>query len=317
MISAWEERNPMLDIYEMQIFLTAAETGSFSEAGRRLQMSQPAVSMQIRSLEDRVGVKLFQRSGRHIELSEAGGVLLPLARDLVNLSVHAEETMASLKGSVVGLLKLSCSTSAGKYILPKLIARFIDEYPDVQVVCDVGSRGSALDALLNGTTQLAITSLREPSRDLEYRLFTNDPIMLVVPPDHPWAGLRSISVDELCRGRFIVRELTSGTQQAVIQALANHDLSFQSLPKVMTLGNSEAIVMAVAEGIGVAFISQRAMEEFITGSRVIPVRVDGLTMQQQLYLVRHAHRAATGPQAAFWEFVYRPENSCILEYGCD
>lgn len=305
----------MLDIYEMHIFLTAAEAGSFSEAGRRLQMSQPAVSMQIRSLEKRVGVKLFKRAGRHIELTEAGVVLLPLARELVNLSVHAEETMASLKGSVVGLLKLACSTSAGKYILPKLIAGFIDEFPDVQVACDVVSRGLALDAVANGTSQLAITSLREPSRDLEYRLFTTDPIVLVVPPDHPWARLESISVDELCRGRFIVRELTSGTQQAVIQALANHDLGLNSLPKVMTLGNSEAIVMAVAEGIGVAFISRRAMEEFITSDRVVPVRVEGLDIQQQLYLVRHAHRAATGPQAAFWEFVYRPENSFLLEYA--
>jgi len=307
----------MLDVYEMQIFLTAAETGSFSEAGRRLQMSQPAVSMQIRSLEDRIGIKLFQRSGRHIELSEAGIALLPLARELVNLSVSAEETMASLKGSVVGLLKLACSTSGGKYILPKLIARFIDEFPEVQVACDVVSRGLALGALTGGTTQLAITSLKEPSRDLEYRLFTTDSVTLVAPPDHPWAKLREISVDELCQGRFIVRELTSGTQQAVIQALANHDLSLNSLPKVMTLGNSEAIVMAVAEGIGVAFVSRRVMEGFITEGRVVPIRVEGLAIQQQLYMARHAHRAATGPQAAFWEFVYRPENSRILEYEYD
>ncbi len=304
----------MLDIYEMQIFVTAADTGSFSEAGRRLQMSQPAVSMQIRSLEQRVGVKLFQRAGRHIELTEAGNVLLPLAREMINLSIHAEETMASLKGNVVGVLRLACSTTAGKYLLPKLIAGFIEEHPDVQVACDVVSRGLALGKLEDGTTHLALTSIREPSRDLEYRVFTTDPIVLVVPPDHAWARIGHIPVDDLCRGRFIVRELSSGTQQAVVQALAEYDLGLNSLPQVMTLGNTEAIIMAVGEGIGVGFVSRRAADEALRHGRVVEVRVDGLDIQQQVYMVRHAHRAPTGPQTAFWEYVYRPENSAILDY---
>jgi DNA-binding transcriptional LysR family regulator len=304
----------MLDIYEMQIFLNAAEAGSFSEAGRRLQLSQPAVSMQIRSLEKRIGIELFSRAGRHIQLTEAGLVLVPLARELVNMSIHVEESMASLKGTVVGMLKLACSTTAGKYILPKLIAGFIDEFPDVQVACDVGSRGTALARLNDGTAQLAITSLREPSRDFEYRPFTTDPVVLIAPPRHPWAQIGQIPVEDLCKGRFIVRELNSGTQQAVIEALAKFDLGLNCLPKVMTLGNSEAIHLAVAEGIGVAFVSRRAAAEGLASGRVVEVQVDRLEICQQLYMVRHAQRAATGPQNAFWEYVFRPENSTILEY---
>jgi DNA-binding transcriptional LysR family regulator len=302
----------MLDIYELQIFLAAAEAGSFSEAGRRLQLSQPAVSMQIRSLEKRLGVALFNRAGRHIEITEAGHVLMPRARELVNLSIETEEVICSLQGDIIGLLKLACSTTAGKYILPKLIAGFVDHYPQVQVACEVGSRGSAIRNLQDGSAHLAITSLREPRRELEFRPFTVDPVVLIAPPDHPWTQLEAITVQQLTTGRFIVRELNSGTQQAVSEALAEHNLNVNGLDIVMTLGNSEAINIAVAEGIGVAFVSCRCAIEGINSGRVTRVPVVGLDINQQLYMVRHAHRAATTAQAAFWEHVYAPENQPVL-----
>jgi len=303
----------MLDIYELQIFLAAAETGSFSEAGRRLQISQPAVSMQIRSLEKRLGGELFSRAGRHIQLTEAGEALVPMARELVNLSIRTEEAIASLQGEVVGLLKLACSTSAGKYCLPRLIASFIERYPQVQVACDVGPRGSCIRQLLDGSVHIAVSSLREPYRELEYRPFITDPVVLIAPPAHPWAQRESIPVEELVEGRFIVREPDSGTQQAVLGALAAFNLGLGALDVVMTLGNSEAIAMAVAEGIGVAFISERVAAEGISAGRVAVVPVEGLAIVQQLYMVRHAHRAATRAQTAFWEHVYEPEHRAWLD----
>ncbi len=305
----------MLDIYELQIFLAAAESGSFSEAGRRLQLSQPAVSMQIRSLEKRLGVELFGRAGRHIRLTETGEALIPMARDLVNRAIQVEETIASLQGEVTGLLRLSCSTTAGKYVLPRLIGGFVEHYPQVQVTCDVDSRRTSVNKLLEGSTQLAITSLREPYRELEYRPFIVDPVVLIVPPHHPWATRDAISVDELIQGRFVIREITSGAQQAVIEALAEHDFNFNDLHTVMTLGNSEAIQLAVAEGIGVAFVSLRAADAGIRYGRVARVAVRGLSISQQLYLVRHTGRAASSAQNAFWEYVYLPENQAILNTG--
>lgn len=305
----------MLDIYEMQIFLAAAEAGSFSEAGRRLQLSQPAVSMQIRSLEKRLDIELFHRAGRHIRLSEAGQALVPLARDLVNLSIHTEEAIASLKGEVIGVLKLGCSTTAGKYVLPKLIARFMEHYSEVQVVCTVGSRGTALQMLLEGHAQLAVTSLREPHKELEFRPFIVDPVVLITPPAHPWASTGTISLGDLADGQFVLREQTSGTHQAVADALTMHDISANSLEKVMVLGNSEAIIEAVAEGIGASFVSSQAAEKAITHRRVARVAVEGLTIEQQLYMARHAHRAATTAQSTFWDFVYLPSNRDLLEYS--
>ena len=137
-------------------------------------------------------------------------------------------------------------------------------------------------------------------------------MVLIAPPDHPWAQRTSITVEELHEGRFIVREANSGTQQAVVDALARHDINVHDLRVVMTLGNSEAIHMAVAEGIGVAFVSKRAATDGILTKRATLVPVEGLVIEQQLYMVRHAHRAATSAQTAFWDFVALPHNQAFL-----
>ncbi len=301
----------MIDIHEMQIFLAVAETGSFSEAGRRLQLSQPAVSMQIRTLERRLGVELFHRAGRHISLSEAGQALIPMARDLVNRAIRVQEALASMQGEVIGELRLACSTTAGKYVLPKLIGGFLEIYPSVQVACNVNSRGVALRMLEKDEAHIAITSLRD-SRMLEYRQFITDPVVLIVPPKHPWAQRKSITVDELSEGRFIFREENSGTQQTVIQGLSEHNMSLTDLPTVMILGNSEAIHLAVAEGIGAGFVSRRAAEAGIIAGQVIEVPIESMFMEQQLYMARHAQRPATSAQTAFWEFVFADENRHLL-----
>ncbi len=302
----------MLDIYEMHIFLTVAETGSFSEAGRRLQMSQPAVSMQIRSLEKRLNVELFHRAGRHISLTETAQALIPMARTLVNQSIQVEEMLSALDGDVVGHLKLACSTTAGKYILPKIIVKFMEQYPSVQVTCNVGSRGSAIKMLLAGEAHVAITSLREVSKELEYRPFIEDPITLIVAPDHPWAKRGAISLGELFEGRFILRERNSGTTQTLIQTLAECNFNIRDLPVVMTLGNSEAIHIAVREGIGVAFISCRAAYEGLQLGNVAAVEIENLRMCQQLYMVRRDTSTSPSAPTAFWDFVYSPGNRNLL-----
>ena len=130
----------MLDSHQLHIFLVAAELENFSEAARQLNLSQPSVSAQIQTLERLLGTQLFNRAGRHISLTEAGQVLLPMAREMVHLSIHIEETMASLEGSVVGHLKLGCSTAVGKYTLPRVIGRFRAQYPQVQVSCNIMTR---------------------------------------------------------------------------------------------------------------------------------------------------------------------------------
>ena len=303
----------MLNIHEMQVFLVAAETENFSEAGRRLNISQPAVSMQIRSLEETLRTELFRRSGRHISLTEAGQALVPMARDLVSRAIQIEESMASMQGEVVGLLRLSCSTTSGKYVLPRLIAGLRERHPQVQVVCHVNARHMALQMLLEGEAHIAMTSLREPSKDIEYRPFVTDRIALVVPRGHPWAARGSIEPAELVKADFILREEGSGTREALKDKLAWHDLSLDQLNVVMVLGNSEAIRMAVQEGIGVAFISGVVAVESIRSGSLVGVNVRGFDLTQTLYLARHTGRPPTSAQTAFWDYAFAAENRHLRE----
>jgi DNA-binding transcriptional LysR family regulator len=305
----------MLNLHELQVFLVAAETENFSETGRHLSLSQPAVSMQIRSLEKQLGVDLFYRAGRHIRLTEAGHALIPMARGLVNQSIQVEEAMASLQhGEVIGLLKIGCSTTVGKYILPRLIAGLRNQHPLVRVQCHVSKREDALQWLLNGEAHIAMSSLQEPLREIEYRPFLVDRIVLIARPDHRWGQNGGvITPEELLEENFILREPTAGTYIALRNGLAEFELSPLSLKNVMTLENSEAIRMAVQEKIGVAFVSGLVATDAIQAGSLISIKVEGLDLYTTLYLARHTGRPATRAQTAFWEFAFAPENEALRQ----
>ena len=219
----------MLDIYELNIFLAAAETENFSEAARQLSLTQPAVSMQIRSLEKKLGVPLFYRSGRSLVLTEQGKVLTSLARDMVNHAIQIEEEIESLKGEVVGHLKIGCSTSTGKYFLPHLAARFRRRYPAVQMTIYNHSREVVIDELCEGAVQLAVVSALPTCKDVEYRHFFTDHVVLIVPCSHSWAARDIVTLDELRKANFILRDQLSGTREEVELTLEEAGLSVNDL----------------------------------------------------------------------------------------
>jgi DNA-binding transcriptional LysR family regulator len=299
----------VLNLNELRVFLMAAETENFSEAGRRLGMTQPAVSQQIRALEERFGIELFQRFGRHVALTDTGRALVPMGRDLLDRGHQLEESVASLRGEVVGQLRIGCSTAAGKYILPRLLAGLRSRHPQVEVVCHVTTRRLALDLLRTGEVQVALTSLREPIKGIEYRPFLTDRIILITPPDHPWVQRTTpVRVAELTEERFVAREEGSGTIDAVREGLAHHDLTLGDLQVHMTLGNSEAIRMAVAEGLGVAFVSAMVAAEAVAAGSVATCDVEGLQLSRTLSMARDVSRPASRVQSAFWDYSFSPEN---------
>jgi DNA-binding transcriptional LysR family regulator len=303
----------MLDAHQLNIFVVAAELENFTEAARHLNLSQPSVSAQVQSLERQLGAQLFHRAGRRISLTEAGQALLPLAREMVQLSIDIEETMASLAGTAVGHLKIGCSTAVGRYTLPRLVARFREQHPQVQVTCSVMTRRSTLEALLEGRLHLAVTSAREFSKEIEYRHLTTDPIVLIIPADHPWASRGQIKPQELLEENLILREKTAGTRRALEDGLAEHGIHTDELRTVMVMGSSEAIRTAVEERIGVAFISRLVASAGIELGRIVEVDVANLDLKQQLYIGHNIRRPATKAQTAFWEFVFAPANRALLK----
>jgi DNA-binding transcriptional LysR family regulator len=296
----------MLDAHQLNTFVITAELLSFTAAARRLNLSQPSVSAQIQSLERRLGTRLFHRAGRHISLTEAAQELLPLAREMVDQSIRIEETMASLAGTIFGHLKIGSSIAAGKYIVPRLTARFLEKHPQVQVSCCTANREAILNSLLEGTIHFAVTSACGFRKDIEYHLLTIDQVVLIVPVDHPWAARGQIEPHELITERFILPESTTGAGRAVEKGLTQNNIRVDQLQTVMIMANSEAIQTAVEEKIGVSFISRLVASTGIQVGRIVEVKVANLELQQNLFIGRNVHRPATKAQAAYWEFVRSP-----------
>jgi len=299
----------MLDTHRLRVFLIAAETLNFSLAAKRLHMTQPSVSQHIQALEQQFGTELFVRSGRRLCLTEAGGVLLPLAEKMVSMAMHAQEVMVNLKGEVHGLLHVGCSTTPGKYILPKLLSKFIMRYPQVQASCQVHSRQEALRQLSQGKIHLALASTHEFDKDCEFYKLFEDRIVLIAPLDHPWAKTGVAHLNELPSARLISREAGSGTYGVVKQGLERAGMRIEELQPILTLSNAEAIALAVQEGLGVAFVSEVVVSRLVS-EKVATIQVEGLSehLHQDIYIGRNMLQPSTIAQTAFWEFVTSPTN---------
>jgi DNA-binding transcriptional LysR family regulator len=229
--------------------------------------------------------------------------LLPLAREAVGLSVRIDEAMASLKGGIYGHLLVACSTTPGKYILPHLLAQFHERYPQVRVTCQVFPQVDALQSLEDGNAHFALFSLpHDGFPNVEALTFIRDPITLITPLDHPWAKRGEIDAQELVEGNFIMREASSGTFSAVRDALAQKNVSISDLRILITLGNAEAIALAVQEGIGVGFVSQLVIDRLCKG-KVAEIRVRDTEINRQIRVGRNSRRMTTNAQKAFWDFL--------------
>ncbi len=308
----------MLDAHQLNIFLTAAETLNFTQAAKHLHISQPSVSQHIKSLEKQFDTLLFERIGRQIQLSDAGEALLPLAREMVNQSVRIEEEMASLNGEVFGHLKVGCSTTPGKYVLPQLLARFHNKYPMVKVTCQVAPQAKSIGDLCEGQVHFALSSHshRQSCVEAEFQLFMKDPVMLIAPLEHPWVQRKEITPEELYDADFILREEESGTFATVRDALTTIDTSIYALNTILTLGNSEAISLAVQEGLGVSFVSNTV----VAGMRqpdIAVIKVRGLTICRDIYIGRYVGRPATVAQAAFWKMIQNLHPASICGPGSE
>lgn len=299
----------MLDLHVINIFLTVVETGSFSEAGRKLNLTQPAISQAIQHLERQFGAQLFIRQGRTIRLTEAGQMLQGFGRELITNANRVEEMMYSSQGTVVGEMTIACSTTSGKYLLPGLIARFRQRYPQLRINVAINSREVVFKRLTSGDIPMGVTSKIIEHSDLEYLEFYTDEVILIVPASHPWAKFRRVYPDDLLEAPLILREENAGTREVLLDGLRQHDILPDLLNVVMILGNAEAIEMAVEEGIGISFVSRLAAARGLELGRIVEVKVEGMTLQRNLYMVRNRRFPTTRAQAEFWAFVKSKQQS--------
>ena len=303
----------MLDIVKLETFIYAAESLSFSETAKQLNLSQPAVSYHVKALERNLGVTLFSRHGGRLQLTEAGRLLLPRARKLFHQSNELEELLSSLQEGVAGELRIACSTTAGKYILPQLAARFCQRNPGIRASILRCTPENAIELLLENEANLGVISFEVQDGSFEYQEFFEDVISLIVPHDHPWARRKMIEPEDLIHEPMIIREANSGTRKVLLSELAKHDIGLDDLNIFMQLGNAEAIVRTVAAGYAVSFVSLSACACPLERGTVVTVEISGMNMRRKVYMVRKRLEDPNRAQDAFWSFVHSPVNLDVIK----
>lgn len=304
-----------MDIRKLETFVCAAETFSLTEAAKLLHLSQPALSHQIKLLEEELDTILFIRSHTGLKLTEAGYLLLPYARRLLHDTNDLQEMMQSLKNQETGELRIACSSTSGRFVLPLMVARFCTAYPSVRASILACQPRYMVERLLESEAHLGIVSSEPVEPGLQAQEFFRDAISLVVASGHPWAGRRSIEAAELLQERIIMREDTSGTRKVMLEELAKFDINPDDLKVFLEVGNVEGVLELVADGYGVSFVSELASRNLRRLGRVVCLPVQGMTMERVNFLVRkHAsppHRA----RDVFWGFIHAPENADLLRRG--
>jgi len=301
-----------VDINKIETFLRSVETLNFSETAKQLHISQPTVSQHIKTLEKELNVVLFTRTNSGLKLTEAGRLLLPWAHRLVHDSNVMEAMMSSIQEDVVGDLRITCSTTAGKYVLPQMAARFCQRFPGVNVSILACTPEDVTLRLLEGDAHIGVLSREILSSGLESQEFFRDTITLIVPSNHRWAFRKAIEPAELLEEPMILREETSGTRKVMLSELAKFDISLTDLNIFMELGNAEAIVRTVSAGYGIAFVSKMASACPLERGNVVDLDVDGLYLHRTIYMVRKMNSSPHRPRDVFWGFIHAPENSDLL-----
>lgn len=275
----------------LRAFHTVAVQKSFTQAARHLLLTQQAVSFQVKSLEEELGIRLFERHGRAVELTSAGRTLFTYADQIVSLYVEADNHMSELTGAVPDRLRIAATNSIAKYVLPRSLGVFRGRYPSLQIALEVGNSDYVLSCLEDGIVDAAISS-DGPSLLSSYpsELFIRDEISFIVPPDHPWRDSDNVSLESLRSASFVLRGEGSGTRQLLERGLAVHGLDLGYLNTVLVLGSAEAVKGAVGAGAGIGMVSHLAAHQDIEDGKLGTFRVPDLKLVRDFFVARPAKR---------------------------
>jgi LysR family transcriptional regulator, transcriptional activator of the cysJI operon len=291
-----------MDTRQLAAFCAVVERKSFSQAAERLGVTQPAVSLQIRSLEQRLGRQLLDRSGRRVEPTEAGLRLYASAQRLLQLEEQLlEELESDEEGSVGGVLELGASTGPGGTVVPVLLCEFQEQHPDVRVRLSVSDTQSLVAQVADRELELGIVGAGRRHRGVTFEPFFRDEVVLACPAGHALAG-KTISLEQLRSEPLIVMQEGAGVRQVIEDELRKAGTRLRDLDVRLELGLQESVRSAVLGGHGVTFISRLAIESDLAAGHIATARVRGLDPVREIFLARASGRSETRAARAFVAF---------------
>lgn len=288
-----------LTLRQLQVFESAATLLNYSLAAKQLFLSQPAVSMQIKQLEQKIGLALFEQIGKKVFLTEAGRELFNYSRNISQQFVEMEEVFEEMKGLGHGKLTLSVVNTAN-YFTPQLLARFCRRYPNINVNLLVANRDAVLQQLAENTTDLAIMGQPPSGMDVKAESFLDNPLVVIAAPGHPLVKLKRVMFAQLAIETFLSRELGSGTRSAMERIFAEHKIQ----PHIsMAMETNEAIKQAVQAEMGLGILSLHSIELELAADRLAMLNVEHFPLLRHWFVVHRSGKRLSSAALAFKDFL--------------
>lgn len=284
---------------QLEIFAAAARCGSLTRAAEEVHLTQPAVSMQVKQLEDMLGLPLFEPEGRGIRLTEAGREFAGHIEELLERAAHLNELAALWRGVRRGKIRLGVVSTA-KYFVPRLLAEFLKAHPGIDFRLSVHNREQILAELSANTLDFVIMGRPPEDLDCNATPFAPNLLGIVAAPTHPLSRRRRMALSDLAAQPFIVREQGSGTRAAMERVFAQHRVKFKTS---MEMASNETIKQAVMAGLGLGFLSLHTVRSELVSGRLALLDVEGLPLRRQWYLVRRATRRLVPAAEEFGSFL--------------
>lgn len=247
-----------MEDHKLKVFCTVAETKSFSKTSEIIHLTQPAVSLQIQALEELYETKLFDRSSSTINLTPAGEILYRYSKDILALYAELSKEIGKITGLIKGSITLGASTTIGNYVIPNVIVDFKKTHPKIKVNVLIGNTKRVVDLLNSGVIDLGLVEGETSRHKMKIDPIITDELSVIIPPFHPWAKKKVISILEMTKEPFIIREEGSGTRQMIEKYLSSHGISTADMRIALVIGGTESIKAAVENGMGISIISKWA-----------------------------------------------------------
>jgi DNA-binding transcriptional LysR family regulator len=290
-----------MDTRQLAAFCAVVERRSFSHAAEQLGVTQPAVSLQIRSLEKRVGRQLLDRSGRRVEPTEAGQRLYRSAQRLLAQEKLMLAELGEAEGELSGRLEIGASTGPGGMVLPLVLGEFQKLHPDVRVALTVSDTQHVVEQVARRELELGVVGAQRRQRGVAFEPFFRDEVVLAVPSGHRFAN-RKVTIDELREEPLVLMQEGAGVRQVIEDELRERGVRLRDLDVRLELGLQESARSAVLAGYGITFISRAAIEPDVEAGTLAVARVDGLEAGREIWLARSTGRAETRVAQMFVDY---------------
>ncbi len=285
-----------MDLNQFRVFYHAAKLKSFSQAAEALSVTRPLISIRIKQIEEAYGVRLFERSGRRVELTNAGEMLFSYAERVFNLVKEADSRLEDMKGIGIGTLKICTGLTVGTYYLPPLITAFQQQYPQIEIRMKVKNTRAVVQDILSFTDDLGFVGNMDPNEDIVITPLWEDELAVIVSRSHALARCRSLPPEKLHHQTFILREQGSGTRELVEGTLERCKISVKT---ALELGSDEAIKRAVEVGLGISMVPKRVVREEVKKGSIRAIRLSGETPILRYCTIHHKDKYVSSVIRAF------------------